>query len=511
MSATVESLRLPSEPAPRAVRLIALEYLAAASGARERMADQSDGEALHDLRVALRRLRSHLRAYAADLSDSARRSARRRLRRLARATGASRDAEVHLAWLGEQEPTLSSMHRPGWSRLVKQLEAEKADADAGLEEAMARSFASTMARLGESLSRYAITVHVRDGAEVTPFAEVAAVRIEQHAEALQAAIGRIGSASDQDAAHRARIAGKRLRYLLEPLTASVESTPPLVAGLKELQDALGDLHDSHVFAPVIAAALERESAEEAHRLSQSMLAGEADPLVTRRVRRSDPRAGLLELGTRLHARGVRAFEQFSSDWLRGASEPFFARVAAVVAELGSQSVRSEREIERKYLLSALPEIAHDHPVLEIEQGYLPGDRLVERVRRVRSAAGERYFRTIKGGLGLSRIEIEEEIDAPLFRALWKLTAGRRVAKRRHVVPEGDVAWELDVFSDRELVLAEVELPRADTAVELPEWLAPHVVREVTGEVAYANVTLATKRDDTPVAIEAVPNRPGQWA
>jgi adenylate cyclase len=58
------------------------------------------------------------------------------------------------------------------------------------------------------------------------------------------------------------------------------------------------------------------------------------------------------------------------------------------------------------------------------------------------------------------------------------------------VAEGSLVWEIDVFSDRDLVLAEIELPADDTAVNLPPWLAPHVVREVTDEAAYVNLNLA---------------------
>ena len=42
----------------------------------------------------------------------------------------------------------------------------------------------------------------------------------------------------------------------------------------------------------------------------------------------------------------------------------------------------------------------------------------------------------------------------------------------------------------EKVLAEVELPDAETEVAIPGWLQPYVEREVTGEVEYLNSTLA---------------------
>jgi len=148
------------------------------------------------------------------------------------------------------------------------------------------------------------------------------------------------------------------------------------------------------------------------------------------------------------------------------------------------------EIERKYLLSGLPAAAREVDPVAIDQGYLPGEKLQERVRRTRGAAGERYTRTVKLGRGVERIEVEEEADRELFEALWPLTEGRRVSKLRYRVSGGRLTWEIDAFEGRELWLAEVELPSADIVPEPPAWLAPYVVREVTGEPEYLNVNLA---------------------
>jgi CYTH domain-containing protein len=58
------------------------------------------------------------------------------------------------------------------------------------------------------------------------------------------------------------------------------------------------------------------------------------------------------------------------------------------------------------------------------------------------------------------------------------------------VPDGPVVWEIDAFLDRPLVLAEIELPTPDFPVEIPDWLAPFLVREVTDESAFSNLRLA---------------------
>ncbi len=166
-----------------------------------------------------------------------------------------------------------------------------------------------------------------------------------------------------------------------------------------------------------------------------------------------------------------------------------SRVERLVSSL--ESTPTDVEIERKYLLSGLPGVVTSRGTEQhLRQGYLPGERLRERVRSVTSGGKTTYLRTIKLGRGVQRIELEEATTAPVFNALWKLTEGCRVIKRRYAVSEGDLVWEIDAFDDRELFLAEVELDDPHQEPAFPEWLAPYVVREVTNESEYVNLNLA---------------------
>jgi adenylate cyclase len=153
--------------------------------------------------------------------------------------------------------------------------------------------------------------------------------------------------------------------------------------------------------------------------------------------------------------------------------------------------RPDREIERKYLLRELPERVVDAPSLEIDQGYLPGERINERIRRTRGSDGLRYYRTIKAGSGIERLEIEEETSELFFATVWPLTRGCRVHKRRYLVPEAELTWEIDEFLDRDgLWLAELELGSVDDVVVLPAWLRSVIEREVTDDPQYTNHALA---------------------
>ena len=148
------------------------------------------------------------------------------------------------------------------------------------------------------------------------------------------------------------------------------------------------------------------------------------------------------------------------------------------------------EIERKFLVEQLPDGLDGHRSREIEQGYLAITDAVEvRLRRY----GDQSFLTVKSSGNESRIEEEIEIDEGRFAALWPLTDGRRIQKRRYRIPFGDgLTIELDVYHDRleGLLTAEVEFNSlADaTAFAPPGWLG----REVTDDRRYKNKRLATE-------------------
>ena len=44
----------------------------------------------------------------------------------------------------------------------------------------------------------------------------------------------------------------------------------------------------------------------------------------------------------------------------------------------------------------------------------------------------------------------------MFDSLWPLTEGRRVHKRRYPIVEDGSTWEIDQFTDRNLVITEMD-------------------------------------------------------
>jgi len=150
------------------------------------------------------------------------------------------------------------------------------------------------------------------------------------------------------------------------------------------------------------------------------------------------------------------------------------------------------EVERKFLVPDPPDLDGTEWD-EIEQGYLAlgADGEV----RLRRKADHRLL-TAKRGSGLSREEAEVELDGDDFDDLWPLTVARRLRKRRHLIPHGELEIELDVYEgDLEgLVVAETEFASEEEAraFEPPGWIG----EEVTGDERYLNETLATRGKPT---------------
>jgi adenylate cyclase len=148
-----------------------------------------------------------------------------------------------------------------------------------------------------------------------------------------------------------------------------------------------------------------------------------------------------------------------------------------------------REIERKLLVEALPDDLDGWDAARLEQGYLAITDEVE--VRVRRKGGATAVLTVKSSPALARVEEELPLDGDAFERLWPLTEGRRLVKVRHTREAAPgVLFELDVYEGAlgGLVTLEVEFADEDAAQAWtpPPWAG----REVTGDKAYANQSLA---------------------
>ena len=138
------------------------------------------------------------------------------------------------------------------------------------------------------------------------------------------------------------------------------------------------------------------------------------------------------------------------------------------------------EIERKFLIKALPENLETYPCLLIEQAYLCTDPVV-RVRR----QNEDYYMTYKGRGLMVREEYNLPLNQEAYLHLKAKADGRTITKKRYCIPQDALTIELDVFSSPEgLVMAEVEFPTEEAALAFtpPDWFG----EDVTNDSRYHN-------------------------
>ena len=164
----------------------------------------------------------------------------------------------------------------------------------------------------------------------------------------------------------------------------------------------------------------------------------------------DPRPGLLALAERLEEREAEAFARLRADWLAGAADDFFE----AVPRPASASPTAPPAWRRSSAGSCSPRARHRAGVRPAgdRAGLAAGHRVVERIRPLGPGhAGHLPHHQPRHRDGTA--EPEGEVEPALFEAIWPLTAGRRVAKRRHVVPDYGLQWEIDQYLDRDLVIA----------------------------------------------------------
>jgi CHAD domain-containing protein/CYTH domain-containing protein len=467
-----------ARPAQEGARILALLWLhqlmaartawqaATAAVEEERPADglvdvpSDSANLLHKARVSLRRLRATLRENSRVLDDVADRRTMRALRRLGRETGEARDLDVHREWLDANIEVLSPEAR-GEAETLRTRMARQPDQSAqAIERAFARRLDPIAADLMAALSTYRLRLPVGVRPAPVSLARHLASVLKRSGERVRRDLEHVHSMDEsQDELHELRILLKRQRALLAPFAKTDRKIGAWFELATRGQDQLGAMRDAILLS----------DRAKRHRLPQ------------------------LESALRDQALSYHA--AFSADWLQ--SESPFALLEAAREALRAHGGPREAasglplEIERKFLLRECPPAARAVRPTLIDQGWLPGKALKERLRRRTEPDGTIVcLRTIKLGPVEARIEVEEATTPELFASLWPLTRLSRVRKERYTIAEGEHHWEIDVFLDRQLVLAEIELESMEEPVSPPAWLAPYIVREVTGEAAYFNSELA---------------------
>lgn len=147
------------------------------------------------------------------------------------------------------------------------------------------------------------------------------------------------------------------------------------------------------------------------------------------------------------------------------------------------------EIEKKYLVQALPDISI-YESTNISQGYLSIEPNEIRIRMM----GDKCFLTEKGDGTLVRPEKETPISIDAFGILYGMVKGAMIEKTRVFVPiEQGYTAELDIYHGflEGLLTVEVEFPSEEAALEFipPIWFG----EDITSDKRFKNKSLATSQ------------------
>lgn len=270
-----------------------------------RAASGLDADAVHDMRVASRRAREAIAVFAPLYETADLKRVTKMLKRVTRALGPVRDADVYLGYFAKRAAQAEDA-------------AEKAAAlflighRAALRE---RELAAMRASLGtldlgakHRLLLKSLTAF-REGVDTAaPFRGLAAAVLKERAECFAAHTSTALIEERMAAQHAMRIDAKHLRYAIETFSACLDPRryKELRAHVVAYQDVLGEIHDRDVYA---AALLRVELPPEA-------------------VEAGVTRDGLQRLHTRLADERAALFAQFAE--MAEKTEP--ARLCAQLAD-----------------------------------------------------------------------------------------------------------------------------------------------------------------------------------
>ncbi len=230
-----------------------------------------DAEALHDMRVNLRRLRSAMANFegpktAPVLSSHLRgelRDQSARVSKLGDRLGRVRDFDVlseYVADYAKKKLDSDVEAVEGLARFTHYLQLQRARAFTPMVKKIGR--AQEMGGLRERFARWARGLPAADGAQIS-LETAAKLILPRRLDEVKAHAGALQPGADPEAHHDLRKSLRRLRYTLETLSVCFnEPVKPHIDTLVEMQDLLGEMQDREVLAGATAQCFGKNEPEE---------------------------------------------------------------------------------------------------------------------------------------------------------------------------------------------------------------------------------------------------------
>jgi CHAD domain-containing protein len=203
---------------------------------------KGDTEALHDLRVALRRLRVWLSATESICSDIRTRTLERRLRRFQKVLGPARDADVALIWLNGRPSKSRAGERTRKKLMMRWARVARAARRKAAMAFRSAAWAAVKQRVEKCLDK----AERNDPIPAPLLMHAGRAAIQRAMKRVKRRYRRMNAAHPEEL-HALRIAVRKLRYLCEFFAPFLGAeTAKTARDAKKCQDVLGDVHDCDI-------------------------------------------------------------------------------------------------------------------------------------------------------------------------------------------------------------------------------------------------------------------------
>ncbi len=202
-----------------------------------------DVEALHDLRVAIRKARAVLRGFRKRLKPTSARELDRHLRSLNRALGPARDMDVWIAWLQDSLRAGPPAGQPRPERYIARHQNRRRRQQTTVRRVLSESAFLALHTHFNQLLRDELP-HLRADSAATPFLTAARRVLDKQLHRARK-LGKLRWSTEPARRHRLRIALRRVRYLAGFFAPLLDSAvDQLRKRAHAVEQVLGEIRDT---------------------------------------------------------------------------------------------------------------------------------------------------------------------------------------------------------------------------------------------------------------------------
>ena len=227
--------------------------------------DPSGVDAVHDIRVAIRRLRSILRDFGSVVDKRPLAELTKALKKLGSELGRVRDIDVLIEELEELEKKADGKYKEGICLIIDEMRERRAREGKELTNSITGEFVL------ELRSRF--TASIESALRQRRQFEFENVR-DEGSRTIRKCLDEFKELSDAfyrpysvKKLHRLRIAGKHLRYAIELFQPQFGDTlKPFAEGMKRMQSHLGEIHDCDVWVERMTSIADKKAKDDVEKL-----------------------------------------------------------------------------------------------------------------------------------------------------------------------------------------------------------------------------------------------------